>query len=100
MFTQQVQQAQIARSLGVSPQAVNQWHQRWSQGGVDALLSTGSSGAVSYLDDNQVRAVMRALEQGPQAHGWDDQRWPLARIGRVITEATGTFIGPGLIVLC
>jgi transposase len=89
LFEQKVPQAEIARLLEVSPQAVSKWHRQWREGGTEALLSAGPSGARPYLDDEQVRAVLRALEQGPVAHGWEDQRWTLARIGRVITEVTG-----------
>jgi transposase len=80
LFAQKVPQAEIARLLAVSPQAVSTWHRQWSEGGTQALLSAGPSGARPYLDDEQVRAVLRALEQGPAAHGWADQRWTLARI--------------------
>jgi transposase len=89
LFAQGVRQAEVARLLEVSPQAVSQWHKRWVRDGEDGLLSAGPSGARSYLDDEQVRLVLRALNRGPAAHGWDDQRWTLARIGRVITESTG-----------
>lgn len=75
--------------MEVSPQAVNAWHKRWMRDGQDDLLSTGPSGPRSWLDDEQVRAVLRELNKGPQAHGWQDQRWTPARIGRVITETTG-----------
>ena len=89
LFAQGVRQAQIARLLEVSPQAVNNWHKRWTRDGCDGLLSTGPSGPRSYLDDEQVRIVLWELDKGPAAHGWEDQRWTLARIGRVITETTG-----------
>lgn len=89
LFTQGVRQAEIARLLEVSPQVVNNWHKRWKRDGRDGLLSTGPSGPRSYLDDDQVRTVLRELDKGPAAHGWEDQRWTLARIGRVITETTG-----------
>ncbi|GGP50969.1 winged helix-turn-helix domain-containing protein [Saccharothrix coeruleofusca] len=89
LFDQGMSQADIARLLGVSPQAVSQWRKHFTEHGVDGLLSAGPSGARCYLDDEQIRTVLRELDKGPAAHGWADQRWTLARIGRVITETTG-----------
>ena len=37
-------QAEVARDLGVSRQAVSVWHARFAQGGVDALRSRGPTG--------------------------------------------------------
>jgi putative transposase len=33
--------------------------------------------------------MVRELNKDSVAHGWDDRRWTLARIGRVIIENTG-----------
>jgi transposase len=88
LFVQGVRQVEIVRLLEVSPQTVNNWHKRWVRDGHDGLLSTGPSGPRSYLDEEQFRALVRELDKGPAAHGWEDQRWTLARIGRVITETT------------
>ncbi|WP_223199398.1 winged helix-turn-helix domain-containing protein [Solihabitans fulvus] len=89
LFSQEIPQAEIARMLGVSAQAVNHWHQTWTSGGREALLSTGPSGARSYLDEDQITQLRRALDQGPRQHGWDSDRWTLARIRRLIIELTG-----------
>jgi transposase-like protein len=44
LFAAGVRQAEVARQLEVSAQAVSVWHARWQQGGTDALRSHGPSG--------------------------------------------------------
>ncbi|WP_443042290.1 helix-turn-helix domain-containing protein [Streptomyces sp. B21-105] len=40
------------------------------------------------------------MRQGPTAHGWEDQRWTLARISRLIEEKYGPrFSLPGVWLL-
>jgi hypothetical protein len=43
-FAAGVHQAEVARQLEGSAQAVSVWHARWSEGGTDALFSHGPSG--------------------------------------------------------
>jgi transposase len=88
LFEQGAKQAEIGRLLGVSRQAVGQWHAAWVTGGADALV--GHVGrAAAYLTLEQEEAVLAELKRGAQAFGWEDQRWTLARIARVIEEQFG-----------
>ena len=91
MFEHNIEQAEVARRLDVTPQAVNKWHQAWKNGGPEALRSAGPPGARPCLDEQQIAAVRRELQRGACAHGWDEQRWTLARIRRVIEETTGVW---------
>jgi integrase len=45
-----VRQAEIARQLGISAQAVSVWHRRWGGGGTKALCSKGPSGPAPPRD--------------------------------------------------
>lgn len=81
-------QARIARMLGVSRQAVHQWHQAWSKSGTNAL-APGQQGADTLLSPEQERELITLITEGPGAHGWDDQQWTLARINRLIDERFG-----------
>ena len=85
LFEQGVKQARVAELFGVSRQAVSQWFGLWREGGSEALLA-GPHGAPAYLTYQQERELLGIIEAGPQACGWEDQRWTLARVGRVIRE--------------
>jgi transposase len=61
LFAVGMRQAEIARQLGVSAQAVSLWHAGWQSGGTGALRSRGPSGPAPRLSDQQLATV----EQGP-----------------------------------
>src|SRR5215470_5279749 len=80
MFAQDADPAQVARSLRVSTKSVYQWRRAWRAGGPEALASRGPGGSDCRLDDGQLAELRAALEAGPAAHGWgEDKRWTLAR---------------------
>jgi transposase len=49
LFAAGVRQAEVARQLGVSAQAVSVWHRRFEAGGAQALRSKGPSGPAPRL---------------------------------------------------
>ena len=89
LFTAGVHQAEVARQLGVSAQAVNVWHARWQAGGPEALRSKGPSGPAPRLSDTQLATVEQALLEGAGANGFTGELWTLERITLVIERLTG-----------
>jgi transposase len=70
LFAAGVTQAEVARQLDVSAQAVSVWHRRWRAGGVEALHSRGPSGPAPRLSDQQLAEVEQALLKGATANGF------------------------------
>jgi transposase len=70
LFAAGVRQAEVARQLEVSPQAVSVWHARWQTGGANALRSRGPSGPAPRLSDAQLATVEQALLEGATANGF------------------------------
>jgi transposase len=89
LFAAGVHQAEVARQLGVSAQAVSVWHARWRRGGSEALHSRGPSGPTPRLSDTQLITVEQALLEGATAHGFTGALWTLDRIAMVIHRLTG-----------
>ena len=82
LFAAGVRQAEVARQLVVSAQAVSIWHARWEHGGAEALRSRGPSGPIPRLSDPQLATVEQALLEGATAHGFVGELWTLdARVG-------------------
>jgi transposase len=89
LFAVGVRQAEAARQLGVSRQAVSLWHAAWQTGGTDALRSRGPTGPSPRLSDQQLAAVEQALLEGATANGFVGQLWMLDRIATVVERLTG-----------
>jgi transposase len=94
LFAVGVGQAEVARQLEVSAQAVSVWHARWRVGGPAALYSRGSSGPTSRLSDAQLATVEQALLKGATANGFTGELWTLDRISVVIERLTGVRYHP------
>jgi transposase len=94
LFAAGVRQAEVARQLEVSAQAVSVWHARWKEGGTDALRSQGPSGPTPRLSDAQLTTVEQALLEGAGAHGFIGELWTLDRIAIVIERLTGVRYHP------
>jgi transposase len=94
LFAAGARQAEVARQLEVSAQAVSVWHARWKEGGTDALRSRGPSGPTPRLSDAQLATVEQALLEGAGAHGFTGELWTLDRIAIVIQRLTGVRYHP------
>ena len=89
LFAAGVRQAEVARRLGVSRQAVSLWHAAWQGGGTEALRSRGPTGPAPKVSDAQLRQVEQALLAGATANGFVGELWTLERIATVIEQLTG-----------
>jgi transposase len=77
-------QTQIARQLGVSRVAVNQWAKMVSQDGLRGLQPRQTRGGRSKLTTEQHTRLKHIIQQGAQAAGFETERWTLERVKRVI----------------
>jgi transposase len=82
-------QADVARAVGVSREAVSQWYHHWSDGGRQALVGAGRAGRRPRLSDEQITELEKALLEGPQANGFPTDLWTLARVADVIESRFG-----------
>jgi transposase len=89
LFAAGVHQAEVARQLEVSAQAVSIWNRRWKAGGPEALHSKGPSGPAPRLSDTQLATIEQALLAGATANGFSGELWTLDRVALVIRRLTG-----------
>lgn len=66
-----------AEALGITQQSVRDAIHRFNADGVDGLREGSRSGRPRVLNDRGVRAVLRAIDDGPAAHGVPFYRWTL-----------------------
>jgi transposase len=84
-FGQRAPAAVIAAELRVSERSVRRWRQAWQASGEAGLASRGQA-AQRRLDEQQLAALDAALQAGPLAAGWEDQRWTLARVRDLVAR--------------
>ena len=84
-----LQQAEIARRLGVSRAAVTQWAQQLGTGGVRNLRRRAILGRPAKLNSRQQKALQGILKRGALAAGFPTERWTLRRVQRVIHREFG-----------
>ncbi|MFD3537489.1 winged helix-turn-helix domain-containing protein [Streptomyces sp. NPDC058664] len=73
----------IAKDLRVSVRSVERWRRAWREGGIQALRSAGPATSPT-VTDAQFTVLEEEVGKGPAAHGFDDQRWTLARVQTAI----------------
>ncbi|KJY19804.1 transposase, partial [Streptomyces sp. NRRL S-444] len=78
----------IAKDLRVSVRSVERWRRAWREGGQEGLQSAGPVNSPT-VTDAQFAVLEEELGKGPAAHGFDDQRWTLARVWTVIRRRFG-----------
>nr|WP_031526046.1 winged helix-turn-helix domain-containing protein [Streptomyces sp. NRRL F-5123] len=74
----------IAADLRVTVRSVERWRQSGLAAGRFARLGVEGAAVTARLGERQFAQLERELEKGPLAHGWEDQRWTLARIKTLI----------------
>ncbi|WP_435191472.1 IS630 family transposase [Streptomyces sp. bgisy126] len=82
-FAQGEASSVIAKDLRVSVRSVQRWRRTWDEGGPRAPESQGPA-SLPRLSQKQFARLEAELAKGPTAHGWEDQRWTLARVKTVI----------------
>ena len=95
LFDRGLNQAEIARQLGVHRQSVSRWHLAWRANGARALKKAGRAGRKPRLAPSQLEQLRRGLQQGPQVLGYDSSLWTSRRVADLIERQTGQRFHPG-----
>ena len=82
-------QADVARRLGVSRQAVHTWQQGYQRGGRQALKRNKIPGRPRRFTTEQRRKLPGLLKQGARASGFATDLWTLTRIAELIRSRFG-----------
>lgn len=85
-----VAQAEVARALGVSRQAVSKWQQQLDEvNGAVGKLKARQLGRPKQLDAAQCRALRRILLKGALAAGFPNELWTIKRVRQLIAREFG-----------
>lgn len=93
LFQRGCTQAEVARTLRVTPAAVSQWHILWKERGLSGLKSKGHPGAETTLTKEKRQKLKRAILKGPRAFGYATDLWTLERIKSIAKKEAGLSFG-------
>lgn len=82
-------QRAVARQVGASPSAVQQWYQAWRVGGRRALAARLRPGRAPKLTAAQWRTLGHHLRRGALAAGYATEQWTLKRVAHLIRRLFG-----------
>jgi transposase len=89
LYRRGFKQAEIARRLGVSQQAVSTWIHNLKESGEQSLVRKPHEGRPRKLTGAQQRDMLNQLARGPEAHGYSTALWTGERVARLIRERYG-----------
>ena len=79
----------VARDLGVSPQAVHNWKRAAADGGLRALNSVPQHVPTCRMSGSQKRNLRTILRRGAMTQGFPTDLWTCDRIAEVIRKEFG-----------
>jgi transposase len=94
LFEKGVRQADVARKLRVSKQAVSQWCIAWRQGNDRLLNGAPRAGRPARLGKQQLMLIEKELVRGAAANGFATDLWTLPRVASMIKKVTGVSYHP------
>lgn len=86
--------AEVARKLGVHRQSVGRWRKQMAEHGRAGLKKAGRAGRKSQLRQTDWRKIERRLKQGPETLGYDTGLWTLRRVAELIERECGVKYHP------
>jgi transposase len=94
LFEKGVRQADVARKLRVSKQAVSQWWIAWRQGNDRLLNGAPRAGRPARLGKQQLMLIEKELVRGAAVNGFATDLWTLPRVASMIKKVTGVSYHP------
>jgi transposase len=94
LFEKGIRQADVARQLRVSKQAVSQWWIAWKEGNDHLLNGAPKAGRPARLGKQQLMLIEKELVRGAAANGFATDLWTLPRMASMIKRITGVSYHP------
>jgi transposase len=85
----ELNQAQIARHLGVSEATISKWKKVLEESGPTGLEARKASGRPPKMSAAQKEQLVEKLEEGALAAGFPTEQWTQARVKQVIEQEFG-----------
>jgi len=85
----------VADMLATSRASVNNWHQRWREGGIEGLANEPIPGRRPKADANYRQVLEAALDSDPHSLGYEFSVWTVERLATHMERETGIGLSVG-----
>jgi transposase len=89
LLKQGIHQAEVARRVGASREAVRQWDNLQKKKGMKGLKKAGRAGRKPSLQPKQQKKIITGLKAGAHALGYGTDLWTLPRVADLIRRVSG-----------
>jgi transposase len=89
LLQQGMQEAKVARRVGVHRQSVNRWAKQLAEGGRPALKRAPRAGRPPQLSAADHRRIVAGLKRGSEALGYGTSLWTAWRVADLIERKCG-----------
>lgn len=86
MFSQNLNNSEIARRVKVCNQTVSRWRAECAEGGEEALKAAGRAGRKPLLEETQKQVLVEKLLAGPEKLGYTTPLWTCDRVAHLINH--------------
>jgi transposase len=95
LFHQGYSASKIAEMVSASRASVQNWHQRWREGGVEALANKPIPGRKPKANSGYREALDRVLASDPHELGYAFSIWTIERLSQHLEKETGIALSVG-----
>lgn len=95
LFHQGYSASKIAEMVAASRASVQNWHQRWREGGVEGLANKPIPGRKPKANSTYREALDRALASDPHELGYTFSIWTIERLRQHLEQETGIRLSVG-----
>ncbi len=95
MLAKGMNQAEVARRVGVHRQSVSRWARQLERAGRSGLKRAGRAGRKPRLGPRDRERIAQALKRGPEPLGYGTNLWTAVRVARLIEQECGVQYHPG-----
>lgn len=86
---------EVAQMLATSRASVNNWHQRWREGGINGLANEPIPGRRPKADATYRQVLEATLESDPHTLGYAFSVWTIERLAQHLERETGIGLSVG-----
>src|SRR5262245_4840665 len=95
LLSKGLNEAEVARQVGVRRQSVNRWAKAIVEQGREGLKQAGRAGRKSRVSEEELKQLEDKLKRGAEAAGYETNLWTLERVSEMTEQDLEERYDPG-----